>query len=45
MTLNQRPIVLGKYSQSQNGIIVSPFGPSLCLAGGAKAMIQTYQRC
>lgn len=30
----QSPIVLGQYSPSQNGIVVSPFGPSLCVSGG-----------
>ncbi len=30
----QNPIILGRYSPSQNGIVVSPFGPALCLAGG-----------
>lgn len=30
------PIVLGRYSPSQNGIVVSPFGIALCLAGGGK---------
>ena len=31
---NPRPIVLGSYSPSQNGIIVSPHGIALCIAGG-----------
>jgi hypothetical protein len=30
------PIVLGSYSPSQNGIIVSPYGIALCIAGGGK---------
>jgi len=30
------PIVLGKYSPSQNGIIVSAKGIALCIAGGGK---------
>ena len=30
---NPRPIVLGSYSPSQNGIIVSPHGIALCIAG------------
>lgn len=34
---NPRPIVLGRYSPSQNGIIVSPYGIALCLAGGVRA--------
>lgn len=29
-----KPIILGRYSPSQNGIVVSPRGPALCLAGG-----------
>lgn len=32
----QSPIVLGQYSPSQNGIVVSPFGPSLCVSGGGQ---------
>lgn len=31
-----RPIVLGSYSPSQNGIIVSPHGIALCITGGGK---------
>ena len=31
---NPRPIILGSYSPSQNGIIVSPCGIALCIAGG-----------
>ena len=31
---NPHPIVLGSYSPSQNGIIVSPYGIALCIAGG-----------
>ena len=38
------PIILGRYSPSQNGIVVSPFGPALCLAGGAMVMTRTNQR-
>ena len=30
------PIVLGKYSPSQNGVVVSPKGIALCIAGGGK---------
>lgn len=33
---NPRPIVLGFYSPSQNGIIVSPLGIAPCLVGGGK---------
>lgn len=33
---NPRPIVLGSYSPSQNGIIVSPHGIALCIVGGGK---------
>ena len=29
-------IVLGKYSNSQNGIVVSPKGIAHCMAGGGK---------
>ena len=29
-----KPIILGRYSPSQNGIVVSPHGIALCLAGG-----------
>lgn len=32
--LFDRPIILGRYSPSQNGIVVSPVGIALCLAGG-----------
>ena len=31
-----RPIILGEYSPSQNGIIVSPRGIALRIAGGGK---------
>ena len=31
-----RPIILGSYSPSQNGIIVHPKGIALCLTGGGK---------
>ncbi len=30
------PVILGYYSPSQNGIVVSPIGIALCLAGGGK---------
>jgi hypothetical protein len=33
---NNRPIILGSYSPSQNGIIVHPKGIALCLCGGGK---------
>lgn len=33
---NPRHIILGSYSPSQNGIIVSPHGIALCIAGGGK---------
>lgn len=36
MNNNPRPIILGSYSPSQNGIIVSPHGIALCIAGGGK---------
>ena len=31
---SNRPIILGSYSPSQNGIIVHPKGIALCLTGG-----------
>ena len=31
---NSRPIILGSYSPSQNGIVVSSHGIALCIAGG-----------
>lgn len=33
---NPRPIILGSYSSSQNGIIVSPKGIALCISGGGR---------
>ena len=30
------PVVLGRYSPSQNGIVISADGVALCLAGGGK---------
>lgn len=30
------PIVLGRYSNSQNGVIISPLGIAPCFAGGGK---------
>lgn len=36
---SNRPIILGSYSPSQNGIIVHPKGIALCLCGGAKGMM------
>lgn len=36
MNRNIRPIILGRYSPSQNGIIVSEKGIALCIAGGGK---------
>lgn len=38
------PIVLGHYSPSQNGIVVSPYGIALCLAGGVKGTIPTNRK-
>jgi len=32
--INVSLIVLGRYSPSQNGVIVSPFGLSPCIVGG-----------
>ena len=34
MKISSKPIILGWYSPSQNGIVVSPSGPALCLTGG-----------
>ena len=31
---NPRPVILGSYSPSQNGIIVSPCGIALCITEG-----------
>ena len=28
------PIILGRYSNSQNGVIISPLGIAPCFAGG-----------
>lgn len=36
MNNNPRPIILGSYNPSQNGIIVSPRGIALCIVGGGK---------
>lgn len=36
MNNNPRPIILGSYSPSQNGIIVSLYGIALCITGGGK---------
>ena len=41
MNRHIHPIVLGEYSPSQNGIIVSPLGIAQCIAGGA---MDTTQR-
>ena len=42
MNRHIRPIVLGEYSPSQNGIIVSPLGIAQCIAGGGA--MDTTQR-
>lgn len=34
MNRHIRPIILGEYSPSQNGIVVSPLGIAQCIAGG-----------
>lgn len=39
-----RPIILGKYSPSQNGIIVSPRGIALCISGGVEGMMWTNRK-
>lgn len=36
MNSEKRPVVLGQYSPSQNGIIVSPRGIALCISGGGR---------
>ena len=36
MNAEIRPIILGRYSPSQNGIIVSAKGIAPCIAGGGK---------
>ena len=41
---NPNPIVLGRYSPSQNGIIVSPFGIALCITGGVKVTMWINRR-
>ena len=42
--MSDKPIILGQYSPSQNGIVVSPKGPALCLAGGVMGTIPTNLR-
>ena len=32
--MNDKPIILGRYSPSQNGIVVSPKGIALCISVG-----------
>ncbi len=44
MSKVDKPIILGRYSPSQNGIVVSPRGPALCLAGGVTDTTQTNRR-
>jgi len=44
MNSNIRPIVLGRYSPSQNGIIVSPHGIALCISGEGEGTMWTNQR-
>ena len=41
MNRHIRPIILGEYSPSQNGIIVSPLGIAQCIAGGYSNTITT----
>lgn len=43
--MTDRPMILGRYSPSQNGIVVSPSGIALCLAGGVMGTIQTNLKC
>lgn len=44
MNRNKKAIILGYYSPSQNGVIVSPDGIALCISGGVKGMIRISQR-
>ena len=39
-----RPIILGFYSPSQNGVVVSSKGIALCISGGVEDMIQTSRK-
>lgn len=39
-----RPVILGYYSPSQNGVIVSPHGIALCISGGAEDMMWTNRK-
>ena len=39
---NPRPIIIGSYSPSQNGIIVSPYGIALCIVGGGGVRVTTW---
>lgn len=32
--MSNKPIIFGRYSPSQNGIIVSSLGIALCISGG-----------
>lgn len=41
---NPRPIIIGSYSPSQNGIIVSPYGIALCIVGGVRVTTWINQR-
>ena len=43
MNIN-RPIILGSYSPSQNGIIVHQKGIALCLCGGTRGMMQINRK-
>ncbi len=44
MNRHIRPIVLGEYSPSQNGIVVSPLGIAQCIAGGVMGTTQRNQK-
>lgn len=35
-TRDNHTIILGRYSNSQNGVIISPLGIAPCFAGGGK---------
>lgn len=36
MNQDFKPIILGLYSPSQNGVVVSPLGIAPCIAGGGR---------
>lgn len=44
MNKHKVPVVLGYYSPSQNGVIVSPKGIALCISGGVKDTTRISRR-